>query len=100
MSNIPVAYTLRIKYCAEGTVYTKEVITPAKTPMEIFPFRIVQGASIPIKYLKKVPEWFMVAIPAITEGTVQAQRSLLYKGPFAAFVITTIYVVYLVTHVL
>ena len=49
---------------------------------------------------REKPDDFIIAIPTIMESNIEAQRSLLYKGPFAAFVITAIYVVYLITHVI
>ena len=100
MTNVPAVYTIRITYQAEGNVYTKEAAIPPKTQSEIYPYMIAQGETIPIKYIREKPDDFIIAIPTIMESTIEAQRSLLYKGPFAAFVITAIYVVYLITHVI
>ena len=95
-TNIPAAYNVRINYQASGREYTKEVYLPPKTPLEIYPYVIEAGASIPVRYAEGSPGNIIIAIPAIAEEIIASKREYRYKGPFAAIIMTAIFVVFII----
>ncbi len=97
--NIPVTYSLELKYSAGGTEQSMQLVTPPVTAADIAPYGIYEGAHIPIKYMDNHPSWTIIDIPYISKRTVEDQKTLLYKGPFTALIITTIYIVYLILKV-
>lgn len=94
-ANIPKAYTLRLKYTVNGREYSREVFTPAKTATEIYPYVITEGATVPIKYSGYSPRQMIISIPSIAEEVLESKREFRFKGPFTAFVMTAIYVIFL-----
>ncbi len=94
-SNIPKAYTLRIGYTVSGKDYTREIFIPARTAAEIYPYVITEGATVPVKYSEHSPKHVVISIPAIAEAVLESLSEFRYKGPFTAFVMTVIYVVFL-----
>lgn len=96
---IPVTYNLELKYSANGSEQTANLLTPAVSDNELSPYRIYEGSVLPIKYMEKHPDKLIIDIPAISQKVLDTQRSIMFKGPFTAFVMTVIYIVFLITRV-
>ena len=98
--NVPTMYALTISYDANGRHIVKDVVVPEVTAMDILPFRIRDNEEIPIKYMESDPDTMLIDIPAVLASYNDSNEDFKHKGPFTAFVMTTIYVVYLITKVL
>ena len=98
-SNVPTMYAVKLTYNADGNEYITDHIIPQITQNEIYPYKIKEGEQLPIKYLKNDPCSILINIPSVISRVDESNDDFRHKGPFTAFVMTTIYVFYLIKRV-